>query len=354
MSAIHIQLARTKEEFAEAFTLLEQAHLAGGGKPTPGTDGLWLLKQHALPSTNMIVALSEGRVVGALTLFGENPFRLPIETRFSLEELRNDLEGRVAEVSAVGIHPNWKSHAELQPALYHFAICFGASYCHYDAFVTESSESWSTEASKLGYRKLDSREDSVALWLDARLSPDHRKSVPEGTEVSYNFPEQKFFLVAHQNMSAEVLRYLFTERTKLFRDLSDLELRVLKSIYDYGEYAKALPERALNLPFEKFPRFRRFPMNCDGYLCDGKGERIHLLVLDVSREGLKIRAEEPLQNGKVYALTVSVGVTKQSEVIASTIWVDKQSQIAGLSLRSRDQNWDQLIEYLEADFLKAA
>jgi hypothetical protein len=95
-------------------------------------------------------------------------------------------------------------------------------------------------------------------------------------------------------------------------------------------------------------------MNCDGYLCNKKGERINLLVLDVSREGLKVKAEEPLQNGKVYALTVAVGVTKQSEVIATTVWVDKQSGIAGLTLQSRDQNWDALIEYLESDFLKTA
>ncbi|MGZ3711057.1 MAG: N-acyl amino acid synthase FeeM domain-containing protein [Bdellovibrionota bacterium] len=354
MSTIYVQLARTKEEFLQAFALMEKAQVATGNKPTPGTDGLWLLKQHSLPSSNVIVALHEGKVVGTLTLFGENPFRLPAEQTFNFEKLRTDLEGRLAEISMLGIHEAWTNRSEIKSALYHFAVCFGTTYCHYDAFVSECTEAWAAQNEKLGYRKLASKGNKVALWLDARLAPDYRQSVPEGINVSYNFPEQKFFLVAHQNMSAEVLVHLFTERTRLFKDLNDLELRVLKSIYDYGDYAKALPERALNLPFEKFPRFRRFPMNCDGYLCDGKGERIHLLVLDVSREGLKVRVEETLQNGKAYALTISVGVTKQAEIIASTIWVDKHSQIAGLALRSKDKNWAELIEYLEADFLKAA
>jgi hypothetical protein len=351
---ISVQLAQTKEEFIQAFTLLEKANIASGGKPIAGTDGLWLLKQHALPSSNVVVALSEGQVVGALTLFGENPFQLPIEENFNLDKLRTNLEGRVAEISRLGIHEAWKNRHELQSALYHFAVCFGATYCHYDAFVTQSTEDWATEAAKLGYRKLESKSAGVAMWMDARLAHDHRKNVPESVPVNYNFPEQKFFLVAHQNMSAEVLAFLFTQRTRLFNDMNDLELRVLKSVYDYGEYAKALPERVLHLPFEKFPRFRRFPMNCDAYICNGKGERMNLLVLDVSREGLKVRVEESLQNGKAYALTISVGVTKQAEIIASAIWVDKTSLIAGLSLRSRDKNWDELIEYLEKDFLKAA
>lgn len=354
MPSLSIALAQTKEEFLEAFALMERGQVARGGKPTPGTDGLWLLKQHALPTTNVVVAKCEGQIVGALTLFGENPFRLPIESRFKLDDLRSDLEGRVAEISSVSLKDGWRDRADVTGALCHFAICFGATYCHYDAFVTESPDSMAKEAEQLGYRKLDSKKGSAALWLDARLAPDHRKSVPDEVTVSYEFPEQKFFLVAHQNMGADVLSFLFRERTRIFQELNDLELRVLKSIYDYGEYAKALPERALHLPFEKFPRYRRFPMNCDGYLCSGKGERVHLLVLDVSREGLKVRVEEPLQMGKAYALTISVGVTKQSEIIASAIWVDKATQIAGLSLRSRDRNWDQLIEYLEKDFLKAA
>ncbi|MFM9470030.1 hypothetical protein ACKI1K_46480, partial [Streptomyces scabiei] len=77
-------------------------------------------------------------------------------------------------------------------------------------------------------------------------------------------PEKKFFLVAHQSLQPSVLNYLFNERTKLFSELTDRDLRVLQNVYDWGEHAKLLPKRDLQLPEKKTPRFPRFPMNCEG------------------------------------------------------------------------------------------
>lgn len=348
-SSLYVQLARSKSEFEQAFRLLAEA------MPSPRPEALWLLKQHALPSANIIIALHKGEVVGALSLLGENPFRLPIESRFKLDKLRDDLNGRIAEISVPGIHANWKDRSSLVAALYHFVICFGATYCHYDAFVTETfSEAGKSEMAALGFRDFTAAAATEAFWLDARLTPDYRRHISPSWKVDYRFPEQKFFLVAHQNMSAEVLNYLFNERTKVFADLNDLDLRVLKSVYDFGDYAAILPARALQLPFEKLPRHRRFPMNCDGFLCTKQGEKQHLLVVDVSRDGLKVKLEEPLVTGQVYALNISVGITKQSELIATVVWADSVSQMAGLQVTNADKHWQQLVAYLEKDFLQAA
>jgi hypothetical protein len=160
--------------------------------------------------------------------------------------------------------------------------------------------------------------------------------------------------VAHQTLEPAVLDYFFNQRTSVFRKLDDLELRVLKNVYDFGEFARCLPERKITMPSKAYPKHRRFPMNCEGYLQDGKGHRVHLQVLDVSREGLKVRVGDQLRKGSVYALTVAIGVRKQTELIASAVWVDEEAQIAGLVLQSGDRNWDGLIHYLEGDFLRVA
>lgn len=339
MESLLLQLAQTKSDFDQALRLIYRAYHG----PTGG-DGIWLLKHHALPSTNVIVAKAGNRVVGALTIIGDNPFHLPIESHFDCGDLRENSGGRLAELSRTGIADGAEAD-RVTHALYHFAQCFGAAYCRHDAFVTEYRPGVET----LGYKVLKLKNAPVAAWLDPRNCPDFRSLAGL---AEYRFPEQKFFLLVHQTMSPDVLAYLFNERSHVFEELADVDLRVLKCLYDYGEFASALPARAAHLPFPRMPRFRRFPTSCDAFLCTGRGKKVNLDVIDVSREGLKVKSDEPLRTGEVYPLTVSVGIMKQSELIATTVWVAERT--AGLSVCNRDKNWEKLIEYLEQEAEKAA
>lgn len=349
-----IQLARTATEFEAAFRLLRQARdragFAGGGQ-----GDLWLLKHHALPSSNTIVALEDGKVVGAICLFGESAFRLPVETHLDLHAFRRNLEGRLAELSLPGLSAD--RDADLLFGLYYFATCFGTSYCHHEGFVTEAPVAWTQSYSAdLRFKRIyEPVEGRQLLFLDARNEPlDYRAHVGKDTRIEYVFPEKKFFLVAHQSLQPSVLNYLFNERTKLFSELTDRDLRVLQNVYDWGEHAKLLPKRDLQLPEKKTPRFPRFPMNCEGYLVAEDGSREHAQLLDVSREGLKLRLSHHPETGASYVLTLFIGVNKKTELIAQTVWVDPKAEIAGFELRSSDACWAQLLEYLEKDYLKVA
>lgn len=356
MSSITIQLAKSAEEFENAFLLLQAARERQGLESAePGK--LWALKHHALPATNTIVAVKEGKVIGAICLFGDSPFHLPLEARLELRSFRKNFEGRLAELSLPALHTDHDNDRDLFLALYHFALCFGTSYCHYDGFLTEAPTLWArAHGELLRFRRIyEPVNDRQLLFLDVRgESIDYRAGVSKEFHGEYRFPEKKFFLVAHQSMSPAVLRYLFTERTRLFETLSDQDLRVLKNIYDWGEYAEALPNRALNLPEKKVPRHPRFPMNCEGFLVTEDGGREHVQLLDVSREGLKIRVAQRPEANTCYVFTLFVGVNRKTEIIAATVWVDPKAEIAGFEVRSNDQNWKQLIEYLEKDYLRVA
>jgi hypothetical protein len=352
---VTIHLARTRSEFECAFQLLQE-NRENWGLERHEPEKLWLLKHHALPSTNTIVAMQAGRVIAAICLFGESPYQLPLESQLNLAAFRKNLDGRLAELSLPGFHADFANSYDLQFALYHFAICFGTSYCHYDGFVTEAPLAWASRfAAPLRFEKIyEPVNGRQMLFLNGREGVDFRPNISAGYRPEYHFPEKKFFLVAHQSMPADVLNYLFNERTKLLSSLSDYDLRVLKNVYDYGEYAKILPERRLDLPEKKIPRYPRFPMNCEGFLVNKNGVQEHVQVLDVSREGLKIRTAHTLDAGSSHMLTLSIGINRSTELIASTIWVDDRAEIAGLEVKSSDANWSQLIEYLEKDFLQAA
>jgi hypothetical protein len=349
---ICVQLAHSKEEYEAAFRLMQDGRRQW--KADDKDDDLWVLKQHALPSTNTIVAIVDGEVVGALSLFGENAFRLPFEESGSLDSLRESLDGRLAEFSLPGIKTGPHSQ-DILFALYYFGLCFGSSYCHYDAFVTNVPAGWAKlNAESLGYDPLPIKEMAgfKPLFRGIGDSADLRRFFSPDFTAEFRFPERRFFLVAHQSIEPQTLHYLFNERTKLFQNLSDIELRVLKNFYDYGEFAGVLPDRKLNLPFKRLPKHRRFPMNCEGYLSTGDGRKSHLQVLDVSREGIKIKLGDHLPEG-TYPLNLSIGVRKQAEIIASTIWIDELAQIAGLIVTSGDKHWEELIEYLERESLRS-
>ena len=354
---ISVQLARTKEEYEQALALLHGGRRELGFSQQPeDQEGLWLTKHHALPSTNTIVALKDGAVIGALTLFGESAFRLPLEEQADLSSFRQNLEGRVAEFSVPGLRDEFRQNRDVLLALYHYALCFGSTYCNYDAFVTQVPEPFAERyRSLLRYEPLLLKEKipGIAFYRSAREGADFRRAFSPDFEASFQFPERKFFLVAHQSLDPKVLNYLFNQRTRLFDRLTDLELRVLKNYYAHGEYAKLLPERPLRIPFKKIPLHRRFPMNCEGHLCRGNGHRVTLQVLDASREGMKVRAGEALKINTVYPVTIEIGIKRHAEVIAIAVWVDEEAQIAGLQVKSGDKNWESLIEYLECDFLRA-
>ncbi|RYZ96610.1 MAG: hypothetical protein EOP11_23235 [Proteobacteria bacterium] len=344
-------------EHEGALRLLQGGRKEIGFKEPPGeAGGLWLTKHHALPSTNTVVALAAGEVIGALTLFGESAFQLPLEAQADLSGFKKNLEGRVAEVSYPGVSPEAAGNADVLLALYHFALCFGSAYCHYDAYLTQVPAAWAERyRGLLNYENLNvpERIPGLALYRTAREGADFQESFSSGFDVKFRFPERKFFLVAHQSLDPQTMHYLFNQRTRLFESLSDLEVRVLKNYYDYGEYAPILPNRELLLSFGKIPAHRRFPMACEGYLRHPRGQRIELQMLDASKEGLKIRSAEPLRLGADYPITLQVGVMKQAEVIARAVWVDEAAKVAGLNVRSGDRNWQRLIEYLECDFLRA-
>lgn len=353
--SITIQLARTRAEFESAFRLLQRSREHWKWDSEGDPQKLWLLKQHALPTTNTIVALQGSKVIGAICLFGESPLKLPIESHRDLAPVREKTEGRLAEVSLPGLHADFADDQDLIYSLCHFAACFGADYCNYEFFTMETPLELSEALVKsMHFEKISAPKDGrQLLFLNVREGVDfHAHSTPR-LVPECKFPEKKFFHVAHQRMPVDVLNSLFNERTSLFSDLSDFELRVLRNIYDYGEYAQVLPKRNSG-PERKAPRFPRFPMNCEGYLVSDDGDRLNVQLLDVSREGLKLCCPEGIDTEHTYMLTLFVGVNRKTELIAQIVWVDEPSGIAGFLIKSHDQNWTQLLEYLEKDYNKSA
>jgi hypothetical protein len=94
-------LARTTEERLGAFRLIHQAYVrAGLGQPLPL--GLRVTKYQIQPQSQVFVGVLAGEVVTTVSLIGDGPLGLPMETMFAPEvALLREQGERVCEVSCL-------------------------------------------------------------------------------------------------------------------------------------------------------------------------------------------------------------------------------------------------------------
>ena len=151
-------------------------------------------------------------------------------------------------------------------------------------------------------------------------------------------------------MSPDLLNYFFNVRSSVFSRLNDLELRAFRNIYHYGQYMNILPDRKASPESFKLPKHKRFDMCCEGFLTLPDQKKVHFHVLDVSAKGLKVETEANLDVNTVFMMNISIGVMRDTEVIAKAIWIKSESNQVGLEVQSSDENWKKLIHYLEKDF----
>lgn len=345
-----VRLAQGKNEFEAALRLIQSARKRWLEWAESETE-IWLPKQLALPSSNLIVALdSKSKVVGAVALIGDNPFFLPSahETRFS--NLRRSLDKqRFAELSFFGIEKaHLKQEANITCALHRFALFFGATYCQYQLFIHSAKRHWfSYYGPILGLNEIREAQEGekVGSFQETSNSPDV-ESLLSQLQVDFIYPEKKYLLLVHESLTPEVFEHLFVKSSNFFHTISDFELRVLKNIYDFGPFSQLLPKRDLGIPLKKMPKSRRYALNCEGFLRMPDGTEQNLHVLDVSKDGLKIHHEEELPPG-CHSLVLYVGLKKRAELIVNTVWSDETAKISGFEVKSGDANWLKLVATLE-------
>jgi hypothetical protein len=101
LEQVEVRLARDTDELAAAFSLVHDRYVERGYmKPAPS--GHRVALHHALPTTDVFVARSAGRVLATATLIRDSVLELPADTLYGDELAPLRAAGRrVAEVSAL-------------------------------------------------------------------------------------------------------------------------------------------------------------------------------------------------------------------------------------------------------------
>ena len=103
---LELKIAETQDELEACFALLHDAYVASGFM-RPHPSGLRVTPYHALPTTTTLCAKFDGQVVGTLSIVREGVFGFPMQSAFDISSVRAK-EGRIAEISALAIHPRWR------------------------------------------------------------------------------------------------------------------------------------------------------------------------------------------------------------------------------------------------------
>jgi len=103
---LELKIAQSQQELEQCFALLHNAYVASGFMRTHPS-GLRVTPYHALPTTTTLCAKVDGQVVGTLSMVREGVFGFPMQSVFDLSSVRAK-EGRIAETSALAIHPRWR------------------------------------------------------------------------------------------------------------------------------------------------------------------------------------------------------------------------------------------------------
>lgn len=260
-----LKIAESREELEACFTILHDAYVASGFMQ-PHSSGLRVTVYHALPSTTTLCAKYDGWVVGTVSLIRENALGFPMQQIFDLSAVRAK-GGRIAEVSALAIHPEFRrtSGSILFPLMK--SIC---EYCTtvFDIrhlVIAVNPRHIEMYESLLFFRRLtpDPVENydfangaaAVGATLDIRQAREelraHYASKPAGgnlydyfTQISFpniKLPERSADADDAPALPPELLDYFFNVRTRAFDNLGEQQKAILHAIYHRPEYGAILP-----------------------------------------------------------------------------------------------------------------
>lgn len=373
-SRLQLDIASTQTDLEACFALLHDAYV-GSGFMKPDPSGLRVTPYHALPTTTTLCARFDGQVVGTLSIIREGVFGFPMQTAFDLSEVRT-LPGRIAEISALAVHPNFRSTGGkiLFPLMK-----FMYEYCtrYFDVrhlVIAVNPKHIDMYEALLLFRRLATQEISsydfvngapaIGATLDLQGAPAQFRAAYAGrtprkdlyhyfTEVALpniRFPARRYHVTNDPVMSPELLAHFFNGRTQVFGALDDRQRALLRAVYPEVAYRDVLPAPSNQASRHKLRSFRRYSVKCPALLDAEGSPTVDLDVLDGSRHGFLARADQPLvplRSGTA-RIQLGAGIMANERVRV----VRKVTSLAGLyygfEIESPSTEWTRFVRALES------
>lgn len=368
------KIAQSKEELEAAFTLLHEAYV-GRGLMRPHPSRMRVNTYHALPSTRVLIALWNKKVVGTVSVIRNNRYGFPMDLIFDTSPFKKN-GMRSAEISGLAIHKDFKRNKKevLFPLLKFLYECcvfhFGVDYL----LIAIHPRQTDFYEGVLFFEKIPGRAvkkyeflgnaPAVGEYLNLRAcyskyavvygSKNHSKNLYHYfTEARFpehfQFPEKGSVRPSDPSMSPELVQYFFNEQTAVFSTLSERDKGILCGLFDPA-YADVLPKLDRQSKY-LYRTDKRFEVNYPGSIVLPGGDRIvQMSIKNVSAQGLSATLAEPIRFGNPLVIHIFCSEKEISNVRAYPVWTDDGRY--GFRLVEPSDSWSEFIQRLLKNLTK--
>jgi len=343
-----LKVVENMNELEESFKLVYESYVKIG-YCEPNAHKMRATKYHALSTTSTLIAKDNGKVVATLTLVRDNRFGLPLESVFSVKDLRK-FGRRVAEVTSLVIDQNYRREAgglllfPMMKLMYEYSTdYFGVSYLviavhprdvdFYRALLLfdvvtgcENKDYYGAPATVLSL-------DLEKARIQYREIFGHRKSQYNYAEFfmdrkfsQIKFPDRSFNRISDAVVSEKDYQKFFVEKLGI-----EIPSNVI-SLHNYGTLMRA------NLRFEVDNNFH-FGDNPQSFILKG-------VVKDVSRNGLRVYFHNEVDLPADTIINIMISKKIKCKLKVRPVWKSSSDGI-GLEIIEGDLYWDKYIDYLE-------
>lgn len=366
---LKFKLAESKEELEQAYRLLYKSYVASGSMRPNGT-GLRITPYHTLPSTSMLIATVDEKVVATVSIFRISPFGLPVSKVYDVSRFTNN-GLRIAEISSLCVDDDYKSgHRTLLFGLLKYLYEYATKYFGIDVklIVIKPFRRHFYE-SMLCFEKLEDRlienygfsngATVMAEFINLNTAPERFKAVynnypdeqnlykyfVESKISNFHFPDRPYHLISDPVLTPELFHYFFVEKTETLKSMTPFELAVLKNIYRDPEYQKIISEISKgDLPTLQRAE-ERFELKSNAVLLGRNGTLDQIVqVHDVSRGGILLFCQGSDKPAGVAQLRVTIGPKTFSYLDVELKWTNGLGY-CGYKVVRCDAAWDEFIEH---------
>jgi hypothetical protein len=366
---VTFKIASTQDELEQSFRILHDAYVKVGlMKPNPS--GLRISIYHALPTSIVLTAQKDGKVLGTVTIIRDSKLGLPSEKILNLDNLRKP-GLQIAEISALAIRPG--SRGRLFFPLLKYLYEIATRQLRIDMFVISVHSDWYFfYEGLLCFQRIENRVFTnyafannvpvIGEYLDLKEAyfrfAEYYAHLPLKQNVFAYFcnhtiaefvrPESPYYSIINSTMTIETLDYFFNQKTEVFKNMTLEERRSLNRIYrDVGFdalFSKSVGIAHIDSIFDR--KHLRIPSCLNGLVMTNDGNFTPITIVEVSRSGLKGIFTDTTFDGRLaFYAKVQVGDYDIAELKLAPAWAEKPA--IGFQVTQACKNWNAFIDFCE-------
>lgn len=367
---VNFEVAHSEKDLNQAFTLLHDAMIeSGSGKVLP--NGMRIPVNLLLPSTAILVAKKEDRVIAMMAIVLNSGLKLPSEKLLIESQCIDKLPGqsRNVEFCSLAIDPKSRG-VKGQLLFYLFKFAFEISISIFKAdHILAVVRPWRVPLYEaiLGFRDISRKSISsplIALGAKVRVLSLELKDLKlkvykeysgvkkkrdifnfffNKQESCFQFKEFRFHGAYLRSYNESILKNIFIEKGEVFKQVQVTELPVLLQIF------KQIKDRPVGVTdifnLEAMRRDIRFDIILNGKIENGV-EFVPLTILNISKHGLLIQTHMSILKSKTYLAKVSVGPFEIANLKFKII--RSQNDYHGVKIVESCPIWRDFIEFIES------